>query len=103
MKSHIESFPSYSSHLLQVIGREENETKKENYQADYPYTKDLLAEARKPKVPPLLPTLGQTVTSPLSLHNWSSALKNHPGHAFVEYILRGIAHGFHIGFDRSTK
>ena len=87
--------------LLQVVGREENETKKENYQADYP---DLLAlEARKPKVPPLLPTLGQTVTSPLLLHNWSSALKNHPDHAFVEYILWGIAHGFHIGFDRSTK
>ena len=76
--------------LLQVIGREENETKKENYQADYPYTKDLLAlKARKPKVPPLLPTLGQTVTSPLLLYNLSSALKNHPDHAFVEYIFGG--------------
>ena len=70
----------------------------------YVYTKDLLAlEAGTPKVPPLLLVLGKSISSPLIVNNWKVALRNHPDHAFVNYILQGLTHSFHIGFDRETK
>ena len=36
----------------------------------------------------------------LLLERWSSELMLHPDQYFVQYILSGIANGFHIGFDR---
>ena len=91
---------NYSS-VRELNVTEHNKTAK--YEG-YIYTKDLLAlEAKRPTVPPPLPILGKSVTSPLILHNWSAALEEHPDRAFVEYILKGLTHGFHIGFDRNTK
>ena len=73
-------------------------------QQGYCYTKDLQCfEAMKPKVPPQLPVLGQTITSPLIVHNWKSALKDHPDQLFVSYLLEGRTNGFHIGFSRELK
>ena len=30
-------------------------------------------------------------------------MENHPDREFVHYILQGLTHGFHIGFDREVK
>ena len=54
-------------------------------------------------VPPLLPPLGKSISSPLIVHNWNVALRNQPDRKFVNYILQGLTHGFHIGFDREIK
>ena len=75
-----------------------------NKDGTYTYTQDLLAlEEKRPSIPPLLPLIGNSITSPLIVHNWSSALENHPDREFVHYILQGLTHGFHIGFDREVK
>lgn len=69
----------------------------------YMYIRDLLAlEEKRPSIPPLLPLLGRSITSPLVVHNWNSALENHPDWKFVRYIVQGLTHGFHIGFDRQV-
>ena len=38
-------------------------------------------------------------TTPLIINNWSQALRNHPDKQFVDYIVNGLAQGFHIGVD----
>lgn len=75
-----------------------------NENGTYTYTRDLLElEQKRPAIPPLLPILGRTITSPLVVHNWSAALENHPDQEFVHYILQGLTQGFHIGFARELK
>ena len=70
----------------------------------YPYTADLQAlKACVPTISSELPVLADTIVSPLILDNWRQALQEHPDRQFVEYILEGIAHGFHIGYDRSKQ
>lgn len=70
----------------------------------YNYTQDLLAlEEKRPNIAPNLPLLGKSITSPLIVSNWRSALQSHPDQAFVQYILQGLTHGFHVGFDRGVK
>ena len=70
-------------------------------QVEHKFTRDLLElESKRPTVPPVLPALGYTITSPLIVDNWRWALRNHPDRDLTNYLLEGIAHGFHIGFDR---
>ena len=60
----------------------------------YIYTDDLLGlEARR----------CDANTTPLIVHNWSQALRNHPDRQFVAYILNGLAPGFHIGVDPNHR
>ena len=71
-------------------------------QVHYPYTRDLMIlEAQRPTVPALLPVLGRAITTPLIVDHWRLALQNHPDVQFREYILQGLIHGFHIGFNRN--
>ena len=39
--------------------------------------------------------------TPLRLQAWQKALADHPDQTFTNYILNGIANGFHIGADRA--
>ena len=41
----------------------------------------------------------QMVVSPLVSKEWAVELAGHPDREFRDYILIGISHGFHIGFD----
>ena len=41
----------------------------------------------------------QMVASPLVPKEWAIELAGHPDREFRDYILKGISHGFHIGFD----
>ena len=59
--------------------------------------------ACKPAIPPTLPVLADTIVSPLILDNWRQALQDHPDRDLVDYLLHGIAHGFHIGFNHGTQ
>ena len=44
----------------------------------------------------------QTVSSPLVLANWAATLAGHPDKRFRDFILRGIAQGFRVGFDYAS-
>jgi len=33
------------------------------------------------------------------LANWESMLQSHPDRRFVEFIIKGLAEGFHVGFN----
>ena len=39
--------------------------------------------------------------SPLNVTAWKDALASHLDRVFADYILHGIAKGFHIGIDRN--
>ena len=45
----------------------------------------------------------QPEQSPLVLSAWERALANHPDPDFRSFILQGLTHGFHIGFDRHAE
>lgn len=66
----------------------------------YRYTEHL--QALETCIPPAtdLQKKGTQAHTPLVLSQWKQALRNHPDGVFVDYILRGIEHGFRIGFDR---
>ena len=42
------------------------------------------------------------LSTPLMFSAWDRALQAHPDRAFARYILRGIQHGFRIGFNRTS-
>ena len=64
----------------------------------YPHMSQLMEiERRRSKHPP--PMWLQTVSTPLVRREWARDLEVHPDHRFKSYILNGITHGFHIGFD----
>ena len=71
--------------------------------AAYPYTADLLAlEACQP------PPGGQHTPSPmeqtpLDADTWEAMLSSHPDRVFAQFIVRGLRHGFRIGFNRSHQ
>ena len=46
------------------------------------------------------PRLG-SVQTPLLVTAWERHLLNHPDQDFVQYILKGLKHGFHIGIQES--
>ena len=67
----------------------------------YPYTQHLLElESHTDAVPIPLPPSALEITTPLVHHQWEKALALHPDRQFVQYILSGIAKGFHIGVNR---
>ena len=41
----------------------------------------------------------QMAASPLASKEWAVELAGHPDREFRDYILKGISHGFHIGFN----
>ena len=41
--------------------------------------------------------------TPLRLQAWQKALADHPDQPFAQYMLNGIANGFHIGADRAIS
>ena len=49
----------------------------------------------------LLPLEVMKVSTPLKVETWRAALRSHPDRRFAQYIVGGLEHGFHIGFDRS--
>ena len=72
----------------------------------YPYTADLLCLdfCRQPAAAAApMGYLIRTISTPLSVQEWSKALAMHPDQAFTRYIHRGLCFGFRIGFDRSSK
>ena len=42
------------------------------------------------------------VRTPLRVAEWEVALRHHPDRKYVGYMLRGMAQGFRIGFDRGA-
>ena len=85
--------PMYPEHYYRkfdtdIVDNTINKYELTNEDGTYTYTQDLLAlEEKRPIIPPLLPLIGSSITSPLIVHNWSSALENHPDREFVHYIL----------------
>ena len=47
---------------------------------------------------PFLPEYISKITTPLKLPAWAEALRNYPNQQVALFFLRGIAHGFRIGF-----
>ena len=45
------------------------------------------------------PSVLTSITTPLRLEAWEQALSTHPDRRFVEFLFRGIAKGFRIGYD----
>ena len=75
----------------------------------YKYTQDLLQlEAYRPSTESAaglgasLPGDVGVVRTPLRVAAWEVALRRHPDCEFVGFLLRGMAQGFRIGFDRSA-
>ena len=63
----------------------------------YLYMPDLLwLEACRAAMAPPLPQSVTAIATPLRLAAWEEALHTQ---AFASYIIQGIKHGFHIGFD----
>lgn len=48
--------------------------------------------------PDVLASMGP-VRTPLRVDVWERELSGHPDRTFVAYLLRGITHGFRIGFN----
>ena len=44
----------------------------------------------------------QMIRTSLNIANWAKALRYHPDRALVDYLMKGITEGFHIGFDRTV-
>jgi len=73
-------------------------------QGRYRYTEDLKALEQKsgqddPNIPPQL----QHIITPLRAEAWKKYLTNYPDQEFAQYLLQGIQHGFHIGFQGNTQ
>ena len=105
-ESNISEEPIYTEYKLEedTIDKTVSKYQLINEDGTYTYTRDLLElEQKRPAIPPLLPILGRTITSPLVVHNWRAALEKHPDQKFVHYILQGLTQGFHIDFDRELK
>ena len=69
----------------------------------YQYTADLLClqASVNPSPSPLPLHLTQIVT-PLKLEAWRMCMQHHPDQQFAQYIITGIAQGFHIGFQYTS-
>ena len=69
----------------------------------YRYSNDLLTlnSYSSPESQPI-PACLTHITTPLNLEAWDMCLRNHPDRTFASYILSGISHGFHIGFNHET-
>ena len=70
----------------------------------YQYTKDLRCLEEKRSLEPMdtIPEVLRPIRTPLIVDQWKWQLKDHPDHAFSDYILQGLQNGFHIGVDREA-
>jgi len=48
---------------------------------------------------PPLPSLLKSINTTPDLAAWEQALSTHPDRRFVEFLLKGISEGFHIGYN----
>ena len=69
----------------------------------YIYMEDLRALYSGRPEPQGLPTSLQRVVSPLRVEAWQRYLAHHPDAEFTQYLLKGMAEGFRIGFDRAAS
>ena len=66
----------------------------------YPYMCDLLDLAQhRPSRPVHMSARCRAVVTPFIAESWQRALQHHPDRCLVDYIMRGLAEGFHIGYD----
>ena len=85
------------------IPTQEHETNKIKEPDMYEYTEDLTKlEGYRTEISLKLPSEAASITTPLKHAAWEEALANHKDKKFVEYILKGIGQGFHIGFNGSA-
>ena len=69
----------------------------------YIYMEDFRAlDSCRPE-PQGLPTSLQRVVSPLRVEAWQRYLAHHPDAEVAQYLLKGMAEGFRIGFDRAAR
>ena len=66
----------------------------------YLYTGDLIQMDRCVQgsltvVPPIL----ASISTPLQREAWAAELRAHPDQEYAQFIVKGIEHGFRIGFD----
>ena len=47
---------------------------------------------------PTVPTVAQTVSTPLDLSVWCYFLRGHPDRDLVHFFLQGLSKGFRVGF-----
>ena len=76
--------------------------KPDSLRVPYPYMQQLLGLSSEPPLHADLPSLPAElaeITTPLRYSAWQSKLSSHPNKAFAEFILKGIQHGFRIGFN----
>ena len=69
-----------------------------NIAGRYQYTEHLI-ELDRCRTSGAVPAEIQQIRTPLSWQEWASRLSGHPDQQFAQYVLQGIAQGFHIGFD----
>ena len=55
--------------------------------------------SQSPPFPSHLPLSLCAINTPLVVDEWRLQLRDHPDAEFVEYLLRGMTEGFHIGFN----
>ena len=48
---------------------------------------------------PTVPTLAQTLSTPLDLSAWCYILYSYPYRDLVHFFLQGLSKGFRVGFD----
>ena len=48
---------------------------------------------------PTVPTVAQTVSTPLDLSAWCYFLRGYPDRDLVHFFLQGLSEGFRVGFD----
>ena len=67
----------------------------------YDYMEDLkvLASRVSPVSTGSLPSAWCAINSPLIVSEWQQQLDSHPDREFVQYLLKGMAEGFRIGFN----
>ena len=72
--------------------------------AGYQYTADLLAlEQSKTSDTIIHDQALCKIITPLRAGAWETCLQAHPDRLFAQYICKGIAEGFHIGFNREVR
>ena len=59
-------------------------------------------QASRAALPAPVPACLQAIVTPLNLPEWITSLVAHPDTCFADYILKGIAGGFRIGFSYSN-
>ena len=70
----------------------------------YTYMEGLMAlDACCPTSPSTLPLSLFSSACSLPVAAWEQYLSKHPDGRFSKYILEGLALGFHIGYDRSSR